>query len=222
MYSGRHRVQARSDGSYFLDRDPLRFKHVLNYLRDGDDAALPRDAQLRAELRVEADYYGLPGMRAALEDPDHGGALKGQADTGGGGAHASEVEGEDVLRGPGRMGTVRAGSVVVRGPDWKWGIQDGGPGTRGRVAAIGQLGGVPGWVQVKWPNGHFNGCVRVCAAVSMAATCDRRLTGHRRLQVPLRVGWQVRHYSCPRRPYGSRRATSHRHRAAYRVVIVYH
>lgn len=157
MFSGRHRVTAREDGSYFLDRDPNRFRHVLNYLRDGEAAALPRaDDQLRAELAVEAEYYGLEGMRRMLE-----GAYP---------AYISELEGEDVIHGP--LGPLRQGSVVVRGPDWKWSMQDGGPGTRGRVAAIGQLGGVPGWVQVKWPNGHFNGYGRPAIQYLSTAVSD--------------------------------------------------
>ncbi|KAI9493894.1 hypothetical protein BDB00DRAFT_821161 [Zychaea mexicana] len=34
MFSGRHALEPEHDGSYFIDRDPLRFRLVLNYLRD--------------------------------------------------------------------------------------------------------------------------------------------------------------------------------------------
>lgn len=34
MFSGRHRLVAEEDGSYFIDRDPHCFRMVLNYLRD--------------------------------------------------------------------------------------------------------------------------------------------------------------------------------------------
>ncbi|XP_060568576.1 BTB/POZ domain-containing protein KCTD6-like [Ruditapes philippinarum] len=48
-------------GSFFIDRDGQVFRHILNYLRS-DRLTTPfgfRDLKL---LKVEADYYGLPGL----------------------------------------------------------------------------------------------------------------------------------------------------------------
>ncbi|GBG33843.1 Ubiquitin-conjugating enzyme E2 Z [Hondaea fermentalgiana] len=49
------------------------------------------------------------------------------------------------------------GDLVVRGPDWKWAMQDGGLGTRGKVLEMTSWGGMPGKaVRVKWPSGTTN------------------------------------------------------------------
>ncbi len=49
MFSGRHELQREPDGSFFIDRDGAHFRHILNFLRDGqvDTETLPRD-QVRA------------------------------------------------------------------------------------------------------------------------------------------------------------------------------
>jgi len=48
-------------GEIFLDRDPMAFGHVLNYLRDGCRLVvdLKNDEAMLQRLRVDADYFGL-------------------------------------------------------------------------------------------------------------------------------------------------------------------
>jgi hypothetical protein len=48
--------------------------------------------------------------------------------------------------------SLAVGTVVCRGKDWKWGMQDGGPGCRGKVCAprADALPPPPGWVPVLW------------------------------------------------------------------------
>ena len=53
----------KKDGAYFLDRDPVHFGAVLNYLRSGH---LSRDCDVPALLK-EASYFGLLGLEAALK-----------------------------------------------------------------------------------------------------------------------------------------------------------
>jgi hypothetical protein len=45
---------------FFVDRDGTHFRYILNYLRGG--VVLPLDSIILHELRVEADYYGIPQM----------------------------------------------------------------------------------------------------------------------------------------------------------------
>ncbi|KAG5178521.1 hypothetical protein JKP88DRAFT_328961 [Tribonema minus] len=66
MLSGRWELQACEDGSYFIDRDPSTFPHILNYLRGIElDIELFAKAELAA-LRHEADFYGLTDLADAL------------------------------------------------------------------------------------------------------------------------------------------------------------
>jgi len=39
MFSGRHNLEYMQckDGSFFIDRDGTHFRHILNYLRDGEE-----------------------------------------------------------------------------------------------------------------------------------------------------------------------------------------
>ena len=61
MFAGRHALKMERDGTYFIDRDGVNFRYILNYLRDGADSveALPKEQKLIKELRIEAKYYGL-------------------------------------------------------------------------------------------------------------------------------------------------------------------
>lgn len=53
------------DGTYFIDRDGLLFRHILNWLRDGSlSATLP--AHLIPDLVKECKFFGLNKMEAAL------------------------------------------------------------------------------------------------------------------------------------------------------------
>ncbi|KAI7884376.1 hypothetical protein K492DRAFT_204711 [Lichtheimia hyalospora FSU 10163] len=68
MFSGRHRLVAEEDGSYFIDRDPHCFRMVLNYLRDSRiPPAVLQDDALCQELLQEAKYYRIEGLVQLLE-----------------------------------------------------------------------------------------------------------------------------------------------------------
>ena len=53
---------------------------------------------------------------------------------------------------------LKPGDKVIRGPDWRYGdYQDGGAGNIGTVISKEEYAGVlPGWIAVRWPNGHEN------------------------------------------------------------------
>lgn len=52
------------DGAYFLDRCPVSFRLVLNYLRSGQ-LTLDRQANLEA-LKIEASYFGLASLEESI------------------------------------------------------------------------------------------------------------------------------------------------------------
>lgn len=85
MFSGRHDkpTQRTNDGTYVIDRDGTHFQHILNFLRVGAIISLPREADAKEELAIEADYYGLEDLVRAIRMP--------QVDT-------SEFLPEDVFR----------------------------------------------------------------------------------------------------------------------------
>jgi len=49
-----------ADGTYFIDRDPSSFGHILDYLRNGDLLIKSDDQSLRMKLLDDAEYYTLP------------------------------------------------------------------------------------------------------------------------------------------------------------------
>jgi uncharacterized protein YjbI with pentapeptide repeats len=69
MFSGRHTLRKDPDkGHVFVDRDGTHFRHILNWLRDGDVPIL-KDS-VYSELLREAEYYQLinliDGINAVL------------------------------------------------------------------------------------------------------------------------------------------------------------
>ena len=54
----------KKDGAYFLDRNPVHFEAVLDFLRSGH---LEKDCNVPALLK-EANYFGLLGLEAALQE----------------------------------------------------------------------------------------------------------------------------------------------------------
>ena len=68
--AGRHTLTEDDQGRHFIDRDGAHFRHILNYLRSvgsADGFALPADTGVRAELRIEAEYYQMQGLMELID-----------------------------------------------------------------------------------------------------------------------------------------------------------
>ncbi|CAJ0591164.1 unnamed protein product [Cylicocyclus nassatus] len=52
----------RNQEVLFVDRNPLHFAKILDYLRDIENFTPPSDDGEREELRKEAEFYNLPGL----------------------------------------------------------------------------------------------------------------------------------------------------------------
>ena len=70
MFSGRHDLETMQckDGSFFIDRDGTHFRHILNYLRDGEEVveSFPKSIDILLELVREAKFYQLDGLASSL------------------------------------------------------------------------------------------------------------------------------------------------------------
>lgn len=66
MFSGRHELTPDEDGSYFIDRDGTHFCFVLDFLRDGDDACLPKKKDVLERLLREADFYQIERLSSSI------------------------------------------------------------------------------------------------------------------------------------------------------------
>ncbi|KAM1276489.1 hypothetical protein ACFX13_029698 [Malus domestica] len=66
MFSGRHTLRQDKKGYVFIDRDGEHFRHILNWLRDGEIPKL--EASQYAELVKEARYYQLLGLVDGIPD----------------------------------------------------------------------------------------------------------------------------------------------------------
>ena len=71
MFSGRHDLETMkcSDGSFFIDRDGTHFRHILNFLRDGEDVieSFPKSAEALKEILREVTYYQLESLAVTLK-----------------------------------------------------------------------------------------------------------------------------------------------------------
>jgi len=66
MFSGRHPLTKDSRGRYFIDRDPVAFEVILNYLRTGY-WYFPESKTEMSKLRGEMDYFGLKTLGHSLQ-----------------------------------------------------------------------------------------------------------------------------------------------------------
>ncbi|KAF8383728.1 hypothetical protein PRIPAC_72870, partial [Pristionchus pacificus] len=60
-----------ASGAIFINRDGGLFRYVLQYMRDGKNAVLPEDLALLRQLRREAEFFGLGGLKELVEEQIH-------------------------------------------------------------------------------------------------------------------------------------------------------
>lgn len=60
-FSGNFLLEPEEDGSYFIDRDPFTFRHILNYLRCDKAPKQLSEAEMES-LMADAEYYNLPEL----------------------------------------------------------------------------------------------------------------------------------------------------------------
>lgn len=63
--SGFRPAHQDAEGNYYIDRDGEVFGYILDHLRDGDSADLPRDFVALRKLRREAGFFGLETLERA-------------------------------------------------------------------------------------------------------------------------------------------------------------
>jgi len=76
MFTGESSVKLIKDskGKYFIDRDGVLFRYVLDYLRN-QKIVLPENFHEKDRLRNEADYFGLPEMVKSISAVSFSGRL---------------------------------------------------------------------------------------------------------------------------------------------------
>lgn len=65
IFTGKQPATKDSKGRYFLDRDGVLFRYVLDYLRDGT-LVLPETFKERERLKKEAEKLQLPGLAESI------------------------------------------------------------------------------------------------------------------------------------------------------------
>lgn len=70
MFTGNNRVAKDSRGRYFIDRDGVLFRYILDFLRN-DDLTLPKDFEEMDRLLVEAEYFKLKSLIRCLTVKEH-------------------------------------------------------------------------------------------------------------------------------------------------------
>jgi hypothetical protein len=56
-----------ADGSFFIDRDGLRFRHVLNFLRNDTLFVADDDEQLAREILEEASFFNIDALTTLMQ-----------------------------------------------------------------------------------------------------------------------------------------------------------
>lgn len=64
---GRANIIRDSKGKYFIDRDGVLFRYILDYLRNLK-VVLPENFHERERLKAEAEYFNLPDMVASISN----------------------------------------------------------------------------------------------------------------------------------------------------------
>ena len=69
MFSGHHKLKKTENGSYFIDADGKHFRIILNYLRGRIiySTDLLEDRKTLMELKKEADFYNLAGLKDLID-----------------------------------------------------------------------------------------------------------------------------------------------------------
>lgn len=65
MFSGKQKIPRDSRGRFFIDRDGILFRYILDYLRNSK-LALPENFSEKDRLYIEAEYFRLKGITKAL------------------------------------------------------------------------------------------------------------------------------------------------------------
>ena len=67
IFSEKLTLAKDAKGKYFLDRDGVLFRYVLDFLRN-EALVLPEGFRERERLRQEAKFYRLPGLEKAIQE----------------------------------------------------------------------------------------------------------------------------------------------------------